>query len=175
MVINKKSAHYRLYAWTYDAMDHGYAVPEHTNLCQYVQRMVWMTPVVLGYKLLVAIVYTILTPFVFLFGGRPTYADAIRYNQLYWESYPGLRVWGQVRLHPWVVALPALFFYLEYRWFHAVPWYYPTFIQLGVLLVIAAIIAYAWFEQSDTAALAKGWVSSKKSGICPVVEFTEEG
>lgn len=174
MVINKNTTHYKLYVWTYEAAGRGYRLPERTNLCQYVQRLIWMTPLVLLYKLMVLTVYTILLPIVFLFGFAPNYSKALANNELYYHPFPGLRVWGQVRLHTWVVALPALFLYLEYLWFHYYAWYYPVFCQLALFILLGGMVLYAWFDNSPTKKLVGEWVSSKKQGICPVVEFTEK-
>jgi hypothetical protein len=41
MIINKNSWHYKIYRWTY--WNNGFGVPNQTNLCQYVQRLFWMS------------------------------------------------------------------------------------------------------------------------------------
>jgi hypothetical protein len=173
MQINKKSWHYAAYRWTYTARDQRWAMSDTTNLCQYFQRIFWMVPITAVWIAFLSLVYVVLTPIVFLFGGRPHNVWK-NTKKDFWTSYPGVKVWGEVRLHPWVIAIPTLFIYLEYLWFKHQAWYWPVSIQGGAIVFIGLLIAYSWYDTTDTQTVVNQWVAAKKQGICPVVEFIEE-
>ena len=173
MQINKDTWHYRAYHWTYKIQNSEWKMSDHSNLCSYVQRIFWMVPFTALFVVITSLMYMMASPFVFLFGARPTNIWAEN-NERAWAPYPGLKVWGEVRVHPWVVAVPAALIYLEWAWWHYCNWKYPFFTHLTVLLVIIGLVLYGTYDSSDARPIINAWFHAKKQGVCPVVDFVEE-
>lgn len=176
MNINKKSWHYKLYSWTYDAWDRSYT-PERSNLCQYFQRIVWMGFFTFLWSAILSIGYVLVaTPVLLLFGLRPVnvWEDHIISTQQLCEKYQGLKI-GSFRLYPWQVLLPSVFLFLEWLWFHyASHWYYPLGVQLSIIEIFAFSIFFYEVSDNETVVIARNFLSAKKQGICPLVEFNDE-
>ena len=176
MKIDKNSWHYKAYAFTYDQR---YFVPEHTNLCQYFQRLLVVLPLQLlkfaflfgCAGLLIVFYYLVMTPLAFPFGYKPTYVFGSSSEIM--VPYRGLKLWG-VELYPWHFLVLVLGGVLEWTWIHEQGLKHILIVQgisLGVLALIALIIG---FLLSDTWEVIWKYLSAKKQGICPLVEFTKD-
>ena len=175
MKINKKAWHSKVWLWTHKVVSDVKYAPEQTNLCNYVQRIFWLTPWCVFWMLVITLLYIVATPIAFLFGGRPqNILFPLDKKKSLWLPYPGLKVWGEVRVHPWEVVIPATIIYLEYLWFKHCAWYWPVGVQGGIILLIAMVVLWGVYDSSETKEVINEWVSAKKSGICPLVEFTDE-
>jgi hypothetical protein len=168
--INKNTWHYKLYCWTYTTYEGECFIPTNTNLCQYLNRIFWMTIWCALISATTLVIYATLTPIVFLFGFRPAGSQ----HSTWWVRYPGFRVWGQVRLYPWVIVVPSLVIYLAHLWIKQAGWMYPTCVLGCLLLFLVFFILILWYQTSDAGSLISKWIEGKKRGICPLVQFTDE-
>lgn len=174
MHINKNSWHYKLYRYTYSFFNDF--APKHTNLCSYTQRIFWVTLIIgliyffLG--LCVAVYYGLISPVMFIFGKRPIniFAEDALNNGPIFVPYTGLFGF----LKPWHVLLIGMIATTEnwgwsnhqtgMIWGHAVL----------MVIIILAVTGLWLFSSSESSRLARAYLSSKKSRVCPLVEFTEE-
>jgi hypothetical protein len=179
MIINSNSFHYKWYVWTYRVWDKDiFAVPRHTNLCQYVQRIFWHTLLVgvLLFPLfgLVSLTYYLLVaPVMFVFGYTPInlFSVSSRGEYIPFNKYRGLRLWGMSWYPIHGLLTIVLAFLQHWAWHHM---FIPMLIGHTTLLGLAgAIICYCLFSrsQSEGVKLVRAWVSARKQDICPLVEF----
>ena len=167
MIINNKSWHYKLYEYTYSWSIVNNWLPERTNLCQYVQRIIWMGLVmsVLCYGIILPIwfttVYGVLTPFALLIGKKPKApwklvqdkgfgaAELDIFNQY---SLPKIH---DVRILPAYLLVPlGLLFAEVYGWHHSVPTTLTIhLIVLGLAIFIVGLM-FLVDSKSETAVLA---------------------
>jgi hypothetical protein len=174
ITIDKNTWHYKTFAWTYRFWDSEYKIRDgHSNLCTYVQRLLWVLPFSIFLVAFLSLLYIISIPFAWLFGGLPYNIWEDSPHSAPWRSYPGFKVWGEVRLHPWVVAVPVAIIYGEWAWFHYAGWIRPVCIQGFLLAVVGMLAFFFWFKETNKTNLISEWFSAKKAGICPLVEFRD--
>lgn len=127
MIINKNSWHYKFWSWTYTNRWFDEYPPTQTNLCSYVQRMLW-TPL---YLLILTVFF--LAVALTLVGGTV---------------------------------------FLEYKAWSTHP-YVSLGIHIGLPLLIAICVGYAFLRNNNNATLlmVSEYISAKKKGMCPLIEF----
>lgn len=129
MIINKNSWHYKFWSWTYtNRLEEKYP-PSQTNLCSYVQRMIWIP---LSYLMMALVV---LAALLMIIGG----AALLEYKA--WSTHP--------------------------------------YVSMGVhiSLVVVFIVCFGsifWrLKDNSTVIVVREYLSAKKQGICPVIEFND--
>lgn len=172
MNINTASWHYKVWEFSH----FGSFPPEKTNLCSYVQRIIFVAP---AWCLMIGIVAAFCIP-IYLFVCIPMaaiggYRPAFKAEPF--VKYPGLPL-GKFQLYPWHVLLTSLFLLLEWYWFHFQGWVQPVAIQGGTLGVIGLIFLICWmtvsFPETETVKLLKAWSASRNNKFCPTITFTTE-
>jgi hypothetical protein len=171
MKINKNSWHFRIYNWTYSAWDRG--TPRKTNLCSYVQRILWIPPltalfaVTLGSILVAANILAAL--FVTPVGFRPKNIFFFEYRK-----YDGLGI-GPITIYPIHVLLPALILWLNWHFSARYGWAKVFYVDVAIatplcLLGAIALTCYLmWFRDP----FVGDYLAAKKAGICPIVTFED--
>lgn len=169
MKINKNSWHYKVYAWTYE-----WGPPSHTNLCSYVQRMFWRSLWKVLYGTVVYLLYfLVMTPVAFLFGNRPSLFDkeSSHYDQKLFKKYRGWYAYG-FELYPGYILLPIALLYGEYQWWkHGL--FTATVVHIMLALIVLGLFVLVILPDTDTGKLIIAWLSAKKQGVCPLVEFQD--
>lgn len=181
MIINKKSWHYQVYAFSYWG-----STPLRTNLCQYMRRLIFVAPVmgIISAFMFVCFVVVITLGLVVMpiFGWLPT-------NWLVpWEildgdgryKYQGLKLGKSYRafqVYPWHVILLALVGALEW-WCYRCYGTHSLVLQGMTVGAIAAVLAVVFglitYLSSDTGEVVNQYISAKKQRVCPIVEFESE-
>lgn len=178
MQINKNSWHYKVYGWTYE---HSFCIPERTNLCQYVQRIVLGSVGIclrfafLSVANIVALIfYVILMPFALFFGYLPTLFSQ-KHGEIF-TPYSGLKIWG-AEFYPYHLLPAGGIVLAEMILAHDYGLKYIVISQASIVAAIITLLVglyyYDDFKKIEAVSLAKKYFSAKKQGICPLVEFTE--
>src|SRR5579872_4422843 len=108
MNINKNSFHYKFYCWTYNFWQTR--IPTTTNLCQYIQRMIWM-PLFIAISILsLVVLFALYAPIMLLLGQRP--ANPWTKNAFF-VPYKLPQVFG-FKLYPIYLAAPSIIGFANY-------------------------------------------------------------
>jgi len=167
MIINKDSWHYKAWRWTYDR---AYQVPDNTNLCPYMRRIMFLVPIKALVRFVVATVsltcLAIVAGIRWCFGYKTVSTD--------WDDspveYAGLPVAGR-QLYPWHVLVPAAAIGLEALLAHSGGWVGFGIVN-GIILGCAALTALGmWFFCSDSTEIFRTWADAAHRKVCPVIEF----
>jgi hypothetical protein len=174
--ISKNSWHYRAFAWSY-TWDYNH-VPENSNLCSYVRRLVIGVPFNAICFGAVALLFGFISLFMLPFGyylRDPWHRLGLVRDEV--GRFNGLKI-GKRELMPWHALLPLLLMlvgYANYRVIKNHDYFNCWFIVECALLATAAIVAaIIWYDRSDVAGLARTYLDAKTQGICPLITFKDE-
>ena len=173
MNINKNAWHYNFYCWTYNFWETR--IPTQTNLCQYIQRMIWMTLFITLCMVACTVLVIVYAPLFLIIGWRPSNPWT---TKSFFVQYPLPKVFG-FKLYPIylivLLGVPYLDFHL-FKHSSTAGWHAALIFQ-GVIVLIAAIAGLTcWLTDSnlETRFLVSSWIAAKKKGICPLITFSDD-
>lgn len=167
MIINKNSWHYKAWKWTYDR---SWQVPEYTNFCSYMRRIMFLVPIKSLTRSVVFTIYMLCLAIIagirWVFGYKTVSTDLDDSP----VEYSGLPVAGR-EIYPWHVLLLAIILGFEVLLKHDISW--SAFGIIHAILLAIALIANlgAWFFSDDSTEIFRDWVLTQKRKICPLIEF----
>lgn len=180
MIINKKSLHYKLYESTYKAFD-GY-VPEKTNLCQYMRRLLVFSLLVYPFLLIVGIAFIIILVFItalmalpmLLVGKRPQMPWEENYTPMGAKNLPPLRI-GKFNFYLVYLVIPFVLYVLvryDYHLYHTNGFFHPFLVLQSVFVTIAVVVLGLLLRyDTETGQLIGKWFEAKTQGVCPLITF----
>jgi len=182
MNININSWHYKWYKWTYSFYDSD--IPEQTNLCQYVNRMVWMSLLIGMISVLFStftvigpMCYYLFAPLLLIIGYRPqrTSKQNLLKGPTTYIKYSGLNVFGWFRLYPWHLVLPVFVVWFEFHiWRHNAV----VNVVIGHVMIVVIWFILLWstgvLSNSETIKLIRATIKAKTSHVCPIVTFSKD-
>ena len=189
MQLDKNTWHYRVWNWT-----HVGPTPIATNLCSYVQRIIWL-PILYGlvglifYTVVPLFFYLIATPIGLLFGYRPGVwaIDPLGLNTEWTREqtthepmvkYDLYRI-GNFAMKTWYLLILGLVVFIEYAlcYFHGTRSVLVTEgAVIGALVaIVGGFICLCWVSDASSGIgfVVKAWFKAKKQGVCPLVTFTD--
>lgn len=187
MEINKNSWHYRAWAWSH-RQGIGEYVPEQTNLCSYVRRLVIGVPLIaLGIVVLILLASLLIViptnlailPFGY-YARHPVIEDLSGRHRPSIASYQGLKI-GSFRLLPWHVIVPVLLVLLG-RWNYGIISHRAFHGFGGVLFIMELIVLFmgllvggiTLYQETGTGSLIREYVDAKAKGVCPLITFKDD-
>ena len=168
MIIDVNSWHYKAWKWTYSRDWH---VPQTTDFCSYMRRLMFLVPGKAVYTVIAAMVYGICILFPtatarWLVGYKTVSTNVDRQP----VQYSGLQVAGREIL-PWHVALPALVVASEAFMIHKTSWAIGGAVNAVILAAVGLVVGGLFLFTSSSTQVFRSWFWAKKRKICPVIEF----
>lgn len=175
MIIDKNSWHYKLYSH-YFLFPFGNYVPGDTNLCAYMRTIFlwlplkWLLMIVMAPPVIIAV--TFMWGFVtageiickFPFGYKPSKINYLGYTEM--VQYNTFKINGY-NIYPWVPMLILAVLFVPTLISHASGW----MITLPIVAAVALIWALTFLYDRPSLSVIRDWVSAKKQGVCPLIEF----
>lgn len=185
MNINRNSWHYKVYNWTYDNFLNVGKAPLQTNLCQYVQRIIWgtlwwsflhiaATAIIIVMAPTMTIAYYVGGFFALFVGWRPiSIVEFIVDGPSDFVRYDGLQIGRRFQLFPGHILALAGLVLSEYELWH----HYPHGCLIGHLIGLGVMICLGllawWVTAPKELDILHAYIFAKKQRFCPLIEFTE--